>query len=331
MPDPLGIRIAGSGRALPEQVVPNQWFVERLDTTDDWIRERTGILERRKVSDGESTATLATLAARRAMSDAKMTPADIDMIIVSTITPECQFPSTACFVQQALGGPPVPAFDLAAACSGYIYGFIVSSFLLQKSPYRNILLIGAETMSRITDYEDRSTCILFGDGAAATILSAVPDASGPALLHHSMQAEGSGLSMLAVPAGGSRLPASKMTIDERLHYVKMQGREVYKLAVKRNLELIDTTLAEAGVKPDDITLVIPHQSNLRIIESARQRLGLPQERIFTNIQRYGNTSAASIPIGIDECRECGRIKPGDLVLLVGFGAGLTWGSALIRI
>lgn len=331
MPEPLGIRISGSGRALPDKVVPNQWFVDRLDTTDDWIRERTGILERRIAGEGESTATLATQAAKKALTNANMTAADIDLIIVSTITPECQFPSTACFVQQALGGPPVPAFDVAAACSGYIYGFILSSFLLQNSPYKNILLIGAETMSRITDYEDRSTCILFGDGAAATILSAVPDANGSALLYHCMQAEGSGLSMLAVPAGGSRLPASKMTLDERLHYVKMQGREVYKLAVKRNLELIDTTLAEAGVKPDDIALVIPHQSNLRIIESARQRLGLPQDRVFTNIQRYGNTSAASIPIGLDECRETGRIKSGDLVLLVAFGAGLTWGSALIRV
>lgn len=332
MPEPLGIRISGSGRALPSRVLNNQFFVDRLDTTDEWIRERTGILERRVVSPGESTATLASEAARRALVNAKMTPADIDMIIVATITPECQFPSTACFVQQALGGPPVPAFDLAAACSGFIYGFVAASHLLrQGSPYNNILLIGAETMSRITDYEDRSTCILFGDGAAAVILSSTPDVSKHALLHHRIEAEGSGLSMLAVPAGGSKLPASKMTIDERLHYVKMQGREVYKLAVKRNLELIDGTLAEAGVKPDDIALVIPHQSNLRIIESARQRLGLPSDRIFTNIQKYGNTSAASIPLGIDECRETGRIKEGDLVLLVAFGAGLTWGSALLRI
>lgn len=331
MPEPLRIRIAGSGRALPDKVLTNQWFIDRLETSEEWIRERTGILERRIASEGESTATLATTAARKALADAKMSVDNIDMIIVATITPECPFPSTACFVQQALGGPPVPAFDLAAACSGYIYGFIVSSFLLQNGLYRNILLIGAETMSKITDYDDRSTCILFGDGAGATILSASPKADGPALLHYRMQAEGSGLSMLAVPAGGSRLPASKMTIDERLHYVKMQGREVYKLAVKRNLELIDSTLAEAGVSPEDIALVIPHQSNLRIIESARQRLGLPQDRVFTNIQRYGNTSAASIPICIDECREMGRIKPGDLVLLVGFGAGLTWGSALIRI
>ena len=332
MPEPLGLRISGSGRSLPSRGLTNQFFVDRLDTTDAWIRERTGIAERRVVSEEESTATLATDAARKALKNAKLTPADIDLIIVATITPECPFPSTACFVQQALGGPPVPAFDLAAACSGFIYGFVMASHLLRAgSPYKNILLIGAETMSRITDYEDRSTCILFGDGAAALILSATDEPEKHTLLHHRIEAEGTGLSMLAVPAGGSKLPASRMTVDEKLHYVKMQGREVYKLAVKRNLELIDSTLAEAGVKADDIALVIPHQSNLRIIESARLRLGLPQDRIFTNIQKYGNTSAASIPIGIDECRETGRIKEGDLVLLVAFGAGLTWGSALLRI
>lgn len=330
MPEPLGIRIAGSGRALPDKVLTNQWFVDRLDTTDEWIRERTGILERRVVVEGESTASLATQAARVALKDAGMTVEDIDVIIVSTITPQCPFPSTACFVQQALGGPPVAAFDLAAACSGYLYGLITATLMLQAGTYRNILIIGAETMSRITDYEDRATCILFGDGAGATILSRQPDPAGPALLHYRMQAEGSGPTMLAVPAGGSMLPPSRMTVDERLHYIKMQGREVYKLAVKRNFELIDSTLAEAGVTPDEIALVVPHQSNLRIIESARQRLGLPKERVFTNIQRYGNTSAASIPIAFDECRKSALVKPGDLVLLVSFGAGLTWGSALIR-
>jgi len=332
MPKPIGVQIRGTGRALPERVLTNQHFVERLDTTDAWIRERTGILERRVVGPGESTATLATDAARDALKDAGLSPADIDMIVVSTITPECLFPSTACYVQQMLGAPPIPAFDLAAACSGFIYGLMTSAFMLQGGFYRNILLIGAETMSRITDYEDRNTCILFGDGAAAVVLSATPDASGPAILHHQLHAQGShGVVTLTVPAGGSRLPTSRMTLDERLHYVKMQGREVYKLAVKRNLELIDSTLQDMGISPEELTLVIPHQSNLRIIESARQRLGLPPERMFTNIQKYGNTSAASIPLGLDECRKAGRIKSGDLVLLVAFGAGLTWGSALLRL
>ncbi len=327
----LGVRISGTGRALPEKVLPNQFFIDRLDTTDEWIRERTGILERRIVVEGESTATLAAAAAKKAIADARLSPADIDMIIVATITPECFFPSTACFVQQALGVPPIPSFDLAAACSGFIYAFMNATFLLQGGHYRNILIIGAETMSRITDYEDRSTCILFGDGAAAAVLSATSDPDGPAVLHYQLKAEGSGTTMLTVPAGGSRVPASTMTVNERLHYIKMQGREVYKLAVKRNLELIDSALSESGVSAEEISLVIPHQSNLRIIESARLRLGLPPERVFTNIQRYGNTSAASIPLGLDECRESGRIKAGDLVLLVAFGAGLTWGSILIRI
>jgi 3-oxoacyl-[acyl-carrier-protein] synthase-3 len=331
MSKPLGVKIRGTGRALPEKVLANQFFIDRLDTTDEWIRERTGIQERRIVSDGESTATLATSAAKIALADANLAAADIDMIIVATITPECFFPSTACFVQQALGCPPVPSFDLAAACSGFIYAFMNATFLLQGGHYQNILIIGAETMSRITDYEDRATCILFGDGAAAAVLSATSNADGPAVLHYRLNAEGSGTTMLTVPAGGSRLPASLMTVNERLHYIKMQGREVYKLAVKRNLELIDTALSESGISAEDIALVIPHQSNLRIIESARQRLGLPQDRVFTNIQRYGNTSAASIPLGLDECRQSGRIKPGDLVLLVAFGAGLTWGSILIRI
>jgi 3-oxoacyl-[acyl-carrier-protein] synthase-3 len=331
MPKPLGVKISGSGRALPARVLNNKFFVDRLDTTDAWIRERTGILERRVVGEGESTATLATGAAREALADAGLTPADLDMILVSTITPECPFPSTACFVQQALEARNIPCFDLAAACSGFLYGLVVGTHLLQSGLYRHILLVGAETMSRISDYEDRATCILFGDGAGAVILSAVPDTSGPCMLHHRLHAQGNGLTMLCVPAGGSRLPPSKMTVAERLHYVKMQGREVYKLAVKCNFELVDQTLQEAGVTPDQIAIVIPHQSNLRIIESARQRLGLPPERMFTNIQKYGNTSAASIPLGLDECRKDGRVRPGDLVLLISFGAGLTWASALLRV
>lgn len=331
MPNRLGVKIAGTGRALPDKVLTNQFFIDRLDTTDEWIRDRTGILERRVVSEGESTATLATQAAKLALEDARLTPADLDMIIVATITPECFFPSTACFVQQALKAPPIPSFDLAAACSGFIYAFMNATFLLQGGYHKNILIIGAETMSRITDYEDRATCILFGDGAGAAVLSASQDPNGPGVLHYKLHAEGSGTTMLTVPAGGSRVPASIMTVNERLHYIKMQGREVYKLAVKRNFELIDETLSEAGISPEDIAIVIPHQSNLRIIESARLRLGLPTERVFTNIQRYGNTSAASIPLGLDECRRSGRIKTGDLVLLVSFGAGLTWGSSLIRI
>jgi 3-oxoacyl-[acyl-carrier-protein] synthase-3 len=331
MPEPLGVRILGTGSALPDRVLTNQYFTDRLDTTEQWIRDRTGILERHVVSEGESTATLATDAARDAITDAGLVPSDIDLIIVATITPECFFPSTACFVQQQLAMPPTAAFDCSAACSGFIYALVMGAFMLQGGHHHHILVIGAETMSTITDYEDRATCILFGDGAGAAVLAATPDASGPCILHHKMSAEGSGTSVLSIPAGGSRLPPSQMTLDEKLHYIKMQGREVYKQAVKRNFELVDSTLREVGISADDITVIIPHQSNLRIIESARDRLGLPKERMFTNIQKYGNTSSASVAMGLDECRKTGRVKQGDLVLLIAFGAGFTWASALLRL
>ncbi len=331
MPEPLGVQIVGTGSALPERIVTNDEIAERLDTTDAWIRERTGIRERRIAVKGETTASLAVDAARAALDDAKMSPDEIDMIMLATITPEAILPSTACFVQKELCTRPVPAFDIAAACSGFVYALVNAAFMLQTNHFKNILVIGSEVMSRISDPEDRSTCILFGDGAGAAILRSMPDADGPAILHFTMNAEGTGDSLLHVPAGGSRLPASHMTVDERLHYVKMSGREVYKLAVKRNLELVDTTISQAGVDPSEIALVIPHQSNLRIIESARHRLGLSKDRMFTNIDRCGNTSGASIPIGLDECMKTGRVKAGDLLLLIAFGAGFTWGSALIRL
>jgi len=330
MPDRLPMQIIGTGRALPDKVLDNQYFVDRLDTTDEWILERTGIRYRHVVSEGESTATLATAAARAAIADAGLEATDIDMIIVATITPECMFPSTACFVQMEIGARTVPSFDLAAACSGFLYALIHGAIVLQSGHYRNVLVIGAETMSRITDYEDRTTCILFGDGAGAAVITRDEPARETGILHYTMHAEGSGTSMLWVPAGGSRLPASEMTVKERLHYLRMQGREVYKIAVKRNLELVTQTLEEAGVTPDQLALVIPHQSNARIIESARERLGLPSERMFCNIDKWGNTSAASIAMGLDECRKDGRLKQGDLALLVAFGAGMTWASALLR-
>ncbi len=331
MPEPLGVKIVGTGRAVPERVLTNQYFVERLDTTEEWIRERTGIQTRHIVSDKESTATLATQAARAALDDAKLTAADLDMIIVATITPERFFPSTACHVQRTLGSRPMPAFDLSAACSGFIYALVMGAFLVQNSAYRHVLVIGAEAMSRITDYEDRATCILFGDGAGAAILTKSSDPNGPCLLHHRLEADGTGADILSIPAGGAQLPASHMTVNERLHYVKMHGREVYKLAVKRNFEAVNNTLKETGIRAADVKLVIPHQSNLRIIESARDRLGLDKEQMLVNIEKYGNTSAASIPMGLDEARKSGRIRTGDLVMLASFGAGFTWASALLRL
>lgn len=327
----LGLRIAGTGRFVPKQVLTNRDLETLVHTTDAWIRERTGIETRHVVGPGESTATLATEAGRIAIADAGMKPTDIDLMIIATITPECLFPSTACFVQKELAMRDVPAFDVSAACSGFIYALLVGARMIQGATYRNVLVIGAETMSRITDYQDRASCILFGDGAGACVLTRADVSENVGIIHSKMHASGVDPSMLWVPAGGSRLPASIMTVQERLHYTKMRGQEVYKLAVKRNMEVIESTLAEAGVDAADLAVVIPHQSNLRIIESAREKLGLPREKMFMNIQRCGNTSAASIPMGLDECRRTGRVKTGDLVLLVAFGAGLTWASALVRL
>lgn len=331
MPEPLAVRILGTGRKLPDRVLDNRHFEQIVDTSDAWIRERTGIRERRVVGEGESTATLAADAARVAIADAGLAPRDIDAVIVATITPECYFPSTACFVQQWLEMREIPAYDISAACTGFIYGLLSGAFMIASGGFRHVLVIGAETMSKITDYQDRASCILFGDGAGAVVLGRSDDVRKAGILHWKLHAQGSGPNTLWVPAGGSRLPASRMTVEERLHYIKMQGREVYKLAVKRNLELVESTLVEAGVSPEELSLVIPHQSNLRIIESAREKLGLPPEKMFTNIQQCGNTSAASIALGLDECRRTGRLRPGELVLLVAFGAGYTWGSALVRL
>lgn len=327
----LGVRISGTGHFLPEKVIDNKYFAQRLDTSDAWIRERTGIIERRMAGKGETTCTMAMAASQAALANAGMTIDDIDMIIVATITPEAGLPSTACFLQKAMCNHPIPAFDISAACSGFLYAFIQATFMLQGGYYKNILVIGAETMTRIVDYEDRATCILFGDGAGAAILSATQADDEAGILHFQMNAEGSGDELLFIPGGGSRLPPSQMTIDERLHYVKMSGRDVYRRAVKRNHELVDVTLLEAGVKVEDIALVIPHQSNLRIIESARERMGLPKDRVFTNIEMTGNTSAASIPIGLDQCLRDGRLKQGELALLIAFGAGFTWASTLLRL
>ncbi len=326
----MPVKISGTGRFLPEKILTNQDFEALVSTSDQWIRERTGITQRHIAGEGESTATLAAEASRDALADAGLKPTEIDMIIVATITPECFFPSTACFVQDAIGANSVPSFDISAACSGYIYALLLGAQFLQSEQYRHVLIIGSETMSRITDYQDRSSCILFGDGAGAVVLSSSKDPSGPCILHSKMHASGANSTMLWVPAGGSRLPTSEMTVRERLHYIKMQGREVYKVAVKKNIDVIERTLAEAGVSPEELTIVIPHQSNLRIIDSAREKLGLPKEKMFTNIQNCRNTSAASIAMGLDECRKTGRLTAGDIVLMVAFGAGWTWASALIR-
>lgn len=324
----LPVRLLGTGRAVPSRVMTNDDFAKYLDTSDEWILERTGIRERRVAADGETTAPLATAAGRAALEESGVDPKEIDLIICATITPEVPFPATSCFVQRDLGCVNAAAFDISAACSGFIFSLITASKFLQGGTWRTALIIGAECMSRFSDYQDRSTCILFGDGAGAAVIRRANLADGKGLLHSRMHADGRGADLLYVPAGGTRRPASEQTVAERQHYLRMHGREIYKFAVSRMQEIIEQTLCEAGIKPEQVDMVIPHQSNLRIIESARVKIGWPAEKMLINIDRYGNTSAASIGIGLDEVRKAGRIHEGDLILLVAFGAGLTWASAL---
>jgi len=324
------VALLGTGSAVPSRVMTNADFEAYLDTSDEWIVSRTGIRERRIASDGESTALLAAEAARRALSDAGIGPEEVDLVVCATITPEVPFPATACFVQRDLGLKNAAAFDLSAACSGFVYALVAAAKFLQGGRWRRALVIGAECMSRFSDYQDRTTCILFGDGAGAAVIGRSDDES-VGLVHSRLHTDGSGIELLWVPAGGSRQPATHETVEQRLHFVKMRGREIYKFAVTRMQEVIEQTLQEAGVDPQDVDLVIPHQSNLRIIESARQKMGWPPEKMFVNIDKYGNTSAASVAIALDEARKAGRIGPGSLVLMVAFGAGLTWASALWRI
>ena len=324
----IAMTIRGMGSAVPERVMTNADFEKILDTSDEWIKTRTGISERRIAAPGQNTLTLATDAARKALASAGMQATELDMVIVATSTPVVPLPATACFLQHELGCGTTPGFDISAACSGFLYALVAGAHMLGER-YRNVLVVGAETMSAITDFEDRGTCILLGDGAGAAILSAENDGvSG--LYEHFLHADGSGAPMIWVPAGGSREPTIIKTVNERLHYLKMRGRDVYKFAVTRMQEILHNTVASAGLTFEDIKMVIPHQSNARIIESAVEKLGLPPEKVAINIDRFGNTSAASVPLAMEECLRAGKFGKGDWVLLAGFGAGLTWGSALIR-
>jgi 3-oxoacyl-[acyl-carrier-protein] synthase-3 len=324
----IGAIIAGTGSYVPEKRLTNDDLSKMVDTNDAWITQRTGIKERRIASAGESTATLAEAAARRALADANLTPADIDLILCATITPEMGFPSTACFVAAALGLDSTPAFDIAAACSGFLYGLETATAFIKSGRYRNVLVIGAETLSRITDYTDRGSCILFGDGAGAAVVQRSND-PGRGVLYTGIHADGHGWELL------HQLPGSRNVVDEPMlasknQYIKLKGREVYKFAVHRFEELIEDAMRKCELTRESLSLIIPHQSNLRIIESAMNKLDLPPEKAMVNIDRYGNTSAASIPIALDEARRTGRIKTDDVVVFVAFGAGLTWSNAVVR-
>jgi 3-oxoacyl-[acyl-carrier-protein] synthase-3 len=315
---------------VPERVVTNEHFANYLDTSDEWIVTRTGIRERRWAAPEESTSTMAAQASARAIQDAGLSADDIDLIICATATGDCQFPATAAFVQAALGTRQVGCFDLSAACAGFVYAAIAATSLIHSGIYRNILVIGAETLSRVVDPQDRTMVVLFGDGAGAAVLSRT-DNPEQAVLHCELGCDGTRAEHIWVPAGGSRMPTTDKTVAERLQFMKMRGREVFKFAVAKMAELIDRALQAGGCSADDLKLVIPHQSNLRIIEAARARLGLPPERVAVNIQRYGNTSAASVIMSLDEARRAGTVATGDLVLMLGIGAGLTWSAMLLKL
>ncbi|MET0628440.1 MAG: beta-ketoacyl-ACP synthase III [Acidimicrobiia bacterium] len=320
--------IAGWGTALPAQRLTNAELEARVDTNDQWIVERTGIRERRIAADGETTATLAIEAGAAAIKHAGLTPDAIDLLIVATATTEQLIPHTGAFVNDGLG-ISCGSFDLNAGCAGFVYELVVGSSMLTAGNLDHVLIVGSETLSRVVDPHDRSTCILFGDGAAAMVLSASPD-DGPGLLSFDLGVDGSAAGLLEIPAGGSRMPATPDTVEQGDHYLKMQGPEVFRRAVRIVIESASHALDRAGVSVDEIRWFAPHQANLRIIDAAASRLSIPPERTLVNIDRYGNTSAASIPLVLAEAADDGRLQDGDLVLLSGFGAGLTWGSAVLR-
>jgi 3-oxoacyl-[acyl-carrier-protein] synthase-3 len=320
--------VVGWGMAVPDRVLTNGELTELVDTTDEWIRQRTGIVERHIAGEGETTSTLSLQAAQAALEVADLDPAHLDLIIVATVTPDHAFPSTACLLQDALGAEKAAAFDLSAGCSGFVYGLSVAADLLAAGSYRYALVIGAETLSRITDWTDRNTCVLFGDGAGAVVLQASDTPGG--VLSSVLGADGSGGEMLILPAGGSAHPATPDTVAEHQHFVQMDGRQVFRFAARIMPEASRQVLDRAGLNVEDVTLFVPHQANDRILQLAARGLGVAEERMFTNLARYGNTSSASIPIALCEAIEQGRIKRDDLIVCVGFGAGLTWAASAIR-
>jgi 3-oxoacyl-[acyl-carrier-protein] synthase III len=320
--------IIATGSYVPDKILDNAYFEKTVDTNNEWIISRTGIEERRVADENTATSDLATKAALKAMEKSGTKPEEIDLIIVATVTPDFSFPSTACIVQKNLGAVNAAAFDLEAACSGFMYGMTIADSFVRSGVYKKILVIGAETLSKIVDYTDRNTCLLFGDGAGAVIIAEVEEGYG--ILGSHLGANGSAGHLLTLPAGGSRMPATEQTIKDRMHYVQMDGSEVFKFAIKIMGEAAEKALENCGLKKEDIDFLIPHQANTRIIESAVRRLKISPEKVFVNVNKYGNMSAASIAVALDEANEQNCLKDGDIVVLVGFGGGLTWGASVLR-
>ncbi len=326
---PRSARIVGWGYYAPQRVLTNADLEQLVDTSDEWIRTRTGIRERRVAAPWESTTSLASVAARRALAVADVDPAEVDLILVATVTPDYQFPSTAALVKEVIGSPRAAAMDLAAACSGWVYALTSAHAYVMSGMYRTVLVIGAEVLSRVTDFTDRNTCVLFGDGAGAALVQA-SDEPGGGLLGFELTVDPSGAYNIWVPAGGNRNPTTPATLERRGHYIRMDGRETYRYSTRTLASSALTAIRRAGLTPDDISLFVPHQANIRIIESVAKQLGLTPDRVYVNVDRYGNTSAASVPMALSEAVERGRVQPGDRLVFVAFGAGYTSGAAVLE-
>ena len=320
--------ILGTGSELPSKVVTNHDLEKMVETSDEWITVRTGIKERRVLEEGKGNADMAFRAAQRALKDAQMQATDLDAIIMGTVTPDYVFPSSACVLEDMLGARNVFSFDVGAACSGFLNALSVADSFIRTGQINNALVVGSDALSRLLNWQDRGTCILFGDGAGAVVLGASENGSG--ILSTRLRTDGSYVKTLYVPAGGSLKPATPETVRRNEHTITMNGKEVFKIAVRSMEEISRQALAEADVPVSQVSLVIPHQANRRIIVALAERLGIPMERVMVNLEKYGNTSAASIPVALDEAKRQGRIKPGDIVLLNAFGAGFAWGAAVIK-
>jgi len=321
-------RVVGTGSAVPDRILANHDLEKMVDTTDEWITTRTGIKERRIASADDFTSTLATRAALSALNMAGVSPAELDMIVVATVTPDYPFPSTASLLQNNLKAVNALVFDISAACSGFVFALSIAEKFIRSGSVKNVLVVGAEVLSRIVDWNDRNSCLLFGDGAGAVVLQADNGSTG--ILNTYMMSDGSNWELLYQPAPGSRNPASHKVVDERLNFIRMQGNEVFKIAVRAMEDAAHKVLSASGMVSEDVDLFIPHQANRRIIDAIGKRLGIPAEKVYVNIDRFGNTSSASIPLALDEANRKGIIKPGSLVLLDAFGGGLTWGAVTIR-
>jgi 3-oxoacyl-[acyl-carrier-protein] synthase-3 len=324
----IPVGIAGLGCYVPERRLTNRELETIVDTSDEWIVQRTGIRERRIAAEGQVTSTLALLAAQQALQDAKLTPEEIDLVICATVTGDQSFPATACRLGFDLGAKRAGGFDLGAACSGFVFASQVAAGFIQSGQFRNVLVVGAEILSRILDYSDRNTCVLFGDGAGAAVFTPLERAGRGEFLGGTIGMEGGAEGVLCQPAGGSRHPASLQTVEQRLHFMKMGGTKVFRFAVRVFAELVQGVIDRYG--RDEIGVIVPHQVNQRIIESAMEQLGLSMDMVFTNIDRYGNTSAASVPIALREAYDAGRLQKGKLVVMPAFGAGMAWGNLLLR-